>query len=91
MSEVAKDAGWLIWIGLTDLLDWATTIIRRQYKLLVHTVLCGMAGLITWMSFDAANYSRRDSLILFVCAIALFLIGIKPITDSRLFNVNHDA
>jgi hypothetical protein len=85
VSETAKDAGVLFLIGVSDL-NSAIGVVLRFSQLLVHSALCGIAALLAWMSFVAADYSRRDSLIIFGCAVILFIIGIQPVADSRLLN-----
>lgn len=91
MAEAVKGAGLLVLIVLAELISRIAGVINRHAELVSRAALCGIAVLLTWMSFDAADYSRLDSLILFGSACVLFIIGLKTLPDSRLFNANRDT
>jgi len=91
--ELLKDLGLLIWICTVDpilsLCKWAAGAVRHRPKPFICAALCSTAFILTWMSFDTADYSVRDSLILFWVAALAFVFGIKPIASS-LLAADHD-
>jgi hypothetical protein len=90
MVEAIKDCGLLVLIGTADMTSWFGKKLQPHTDTIINIVLCGIAVVLTWMSFVAADYSRRDSLILFGCAAVLFYIGIQPVANSRLLTPNRD-